>query len=101
MRLQHSLCVYHTHKAATQAACLSPIYIYKPLTQPVVFLAQTYKVATEEHNTKIDKIKECDVNQGLVCPFAPKLCQNIATASRDPVEPLQTPNLSKNQKNHP
>ena len=38
------------------------------------------------------------VNQGQVCPFEPKLCQNVATASRTPLEPLLTSQTHKNQK---
>ena len=42
------------------------------------------------------------VNQGLVCPFESKLCQNVATGSRNPLECLRTFKTIKkstNQKN--
>ena len=40
------------------------------------------------------------MNQGLVCRFGLKLCQNVATGSRNPLEPLRTPQTPKNSKNH-
>ena len=39
-------------------------------------------------------MKYC-MNQGLVCPFEPKLCQDVAMGSRNPLEPLWTPKTSK------
>ena len=33
-----------------------------------------------------------------VCRFGPKLRQNVATASKNPLEPLWTPKTIKNQK---
>ena len=41
---------------------------------------------------------ESGMNQGQVCPFEPKLCQDVATGSRNPLEPLRTPKTHKNQK---
>ena len=37
------------------------------------------------------------MNQGQVCPFEPKLCQNVATGSRNPLEPLRTLKTTQNQ----
>ena len=37
------------------------------------------------------KIMESGMNQGQVRPFAPELCRNVATASRNPLEPLRIP----------
>ena len=42
---------------------------------------------------------EYGMNQGLVCPFGLKLCQDVATASRNTLECLRTPKTSKNHKN--
>mgnify|MGYP003331628156 CR=1 FL=1 len=42
---------------------------------------------------------EYGMNQGLVCPFGLKLCQDVATASPNPLERLQTLKTTKNQKN--
>ena len=42
---------------------------------------------------------EYGMHRGLVCPFEPKLCQNVATGSRNPLEPLGTPKTTKNLKN--
>ena len=33
---------------------------------------------------------EYGMNQGLVCPFGLQLCQDVATGSRNPLEPLRT-----------
>ena len=38
------------------------------------------------------------MNQGLVCPFGLKLCQNVATGSRNPLECLRTPKTVENKK---
>ena len=43
---------------------------------------------------------ESGMKQGQVCPFEPKLCQDVATGSRNPLEPLRTPKTIKNQKSH-
>ena len=48
---------------------------------------------------KIDKNMEYGMNQGLVCPFEPKLCQDVATASPNPLECLRTLKTIQNQKN--
>ena len=42
---------------------------------------------------------EYGMNQGLVCPFGLKLCQDVATGSPNPLEPLRTFKTPKNRKN--
>ena len=38
------------------------------------------------------------MNRGLVCLFGLKLCQNVATGSANPLEPLRTPKTPRNKK---
>ena len=48
---------------------------------------------------KCTKIMEYGMNQGLVCLFGLKLCQDVATGSPNPLEPFPTPKTPKNRKN--
>ena len=52
-----------------------------------------------ESREKSTKIMKSGMNQGQVCPFEPKLCQNVATASMTPLESLQTPKTIDKPKN--
>ena len=105
MRLLHSLCVYHTDIQGCNTACVSITQIYKPPTQvcrlPTQLLSLWHRYMKLEHkktSEKCTKIMKFCMNRGLVCPFGPKLCQNVATASRNPLEPLRTPKNPKIQK---
>ena len=42
---------------------------------------------------------EYGMNQGLVCPFGPKPCQDVATVSPNPLEYLRTFKTHQNPKN--
>ena len=98
IRLLHSLCVFHTDTQGCNTACVFITQIYKPPTQvyrlptQLRFLWHRYmKLEHRKTQGKCTKIMEYGMNQGLVCPFGLKLCQDVAMVSPNPLECLRTP----------